>query len=218
MNELLKTLEIEEKRLYQIIENKLVKNIFGYCQWELHCHLKDIIREKEVKIIKKEIETYVRAKLKALTPLHYQNLDINNHMDIFDGIYRPTYLEAQYRLDIHEMNMDYKKNGWAWAEISYAELEKEGFSRDFAKRILEKLIHAKILKRKRAMPGFSYGLANPECIKTRIQYAKKGFEMIENGFKHVEQEDWIYKEFKDDYLKEKFQYFVDRLFEKMDEM
>jgi len=207
-----KLIEEEENRLLDFIKSKVVKSIKSFCQWRLCFELYSIQRKKEVELIEEySIELYQWIAKNA--PLHSQSLFYHPLLTLMNDCSWDYYQTECAKW--HKEALD--RNPLCFSPcITYKDFEEEGFSREFSKRVVEKLEEVDLIKRKRGIFGYNYTITDIKSLENEIFFEKKAIELTQQDFHDFTEMDWLFDNFHDEFLEETFNKYKSIIFNEIE--
>lgn len=188
----------EELRLLVHIENQIVKTIQKFCQWRLTRYIFQEISDEEQQILLKYQEE-VLENIKKLAPLHYEYVHMHPLSTVFNDC-NWNYFQHDYEKWIKDVD----QNVCYWATITYNDFEEAGFSKDFSKRVVEKLVDEGKIIRKRGIYGYKFTVKQIEDIKDRIKFSRQCVQLTQSNLEDFYNIDWMFDRYSDEALMERF--------------
>lgn len=200
-----------EDELFQFIKEKSGAAIELLCQWDLHMELLNYTEKKEEEFLELELTPMIEKLIKEKAPLHYQMMHMVPLSSVLNDCNNRRYHEFQFR--------DYaSKEGHVcyWKEITYNDFEEAGFTRDFSKRVIEKLVGLNKIKYKRGSGrGNKYTIFNPEELKGLVEFQRRGVRFTQFGVSYDDDENWIYDLYDNDWMIARFNEIKKHYFDKI---
>lgn len=201
----------KEDELFEFIKKNSATAIALLCQWDLHMELVNYTEEREEEFLKKELNPIIEKFIEEKAPLHYQMMHYHPLCGVFNDCNNRRYFDRQHRqYAASEGNVCY------WKEIRYSDFEEAGFSRDFTKRVIEKLICTYKIKFKKGIGrGNKYTIFDPQELKDLVEFKRKGVQFTQFGVSYIDDESWIYDLYDNDWMLNRFNEIKKNYFDKI---
>jgi len=213
-------LSFEEERLFRLIEDRVFESISYICADHFLDKMQREIMANEYQLVEEKVMPEMIKKLLLVAPFRMSQIKDIEYCDKPYGVlanpFSGPYFE-NFEVNMQEWNKTKRSWKWAWIPISFDYFVNNGFSRDFAKRIVEKFETSNRILRKRSVPGYVFTVSNICNYRAKIQLTDALEYALESVLKNKPHKakliDHIYKSFSQGEINDSFINIVNELFD-----